>query len=70
MQAQTTFSWKMTSFYGPNSAFYLAGPGSATDLVKRIEAMSNGRIKIQFFGAGELIPAPKASTRYRRARSR
>src|SRR6185436_3724612 len=27
------------------------------DLISRIEAMSNGRIKIQFYGAGELIPA-------------
>ena len=33
------------------------GPGSATDLAKRIEAMSNGRLKIQVYGAGELIPA-------------
>ena len=56
-QAQTTFSWKMTSAYAPNSPFYMAGPGSATDLAKRIEAMSNGRLKIQVFGAGELIPA-------------
>ena len=47
----------MTSFYGPNSAFYSTGPGSAKDLISRIEAMSNGRIKIQFYGAGELIPA-------------
>jgi TRAP-type mannitol/chloroaromatic compound transport system substrate-binding protein len=47
----------MTSFYGPNAAFYSAGPGSAKDLIKRIEEMSNGRIKIQFDGAGELIPA-------------
>src|SRR5262245_16723905 len=57
VRAQTTFNWKMTSFYGPNAAFYSTGPGSAKDLVKRIEEMSNGRIKIQFFGAGELIPA-------------
>ena len=55
--AQTTFNWKMTSFYGPNAAFYSTGPGSAKDLISRIEAMSNGRLKIQFFGAGELIPA-------------
>ena len=33
------------------------GPGSATDLAKRIAEMSNGRLKIQVFGAGELIPA-------------
>ena len=52
-----TFNWKMTSFYGPNSAFYSTGPGSAKDLISRIEAMSGGRIKIQFYGAGELIPA-------------
>ena len=52
-----TFNWKMTSFYGPNAAFYSTGPGSAKDLIKRIEEMSGGRIKIQFYGAGELIPA-------------
>src|SRR5215470_17752721 len=57
VHAQTTFNWKMTSFYGPNAAFYSTGPGSAKDLISRIEAMSNGRIKIQFYGAGELIPA-------------
>ena len=47
----------MTSFYGPNAAFYSTGPGSAKDLIKRIDDMSGGRIKIQFYGAGELIPA-------------
>jgi TRAP-type mannitol/chloroaromatic compound transport system substrate-binding protein len=57
VRAQTTFNWKMTSAYAPGSPFYMAGPGSATDLAKRIEAMSAGRLKIQVFGAGELIPA-------------
>src|SRR5512147_1888833 len=57
LKAQTTFNWKMTSFYGPNAAFYSTGPGSAKDLCKRIEDMSGGRLKIQFYGAGELIPA-------------
>jgi TRAP-type mannitol/chloroaromatic compound transport system substrate-binding protein len=57
VRAQTTLNWKMTSFYGPNAAFYSTGPGSAKDLISRIEAMSGGRIKIQFYGAGELIPA-------------
>ena len=52
-----TFNWKMTSAYGKGSPFYMEGPGSATDLAKRIEAMSGGRLKIQVFGAGELIPA-------------
>jgi TRAP-type mannitol/chloroaromatic compound transport system substrate-binding protein len=57
VRAQTTLNWKMTSFYGPNAAFYSTGPGSAKDLVKRIDDMSGGRLKIQFYGAGELIPA-------------
>jgi TRAP-type mannitol/chloroaromatic compound transport system substrate-binding protein len=55
--AQTSFTWRMTSFYGPNAAFYSTGPGSARDLIERIQAMSGGRLRIQFFGAGELIPA-------------
>ena len=38
-RAQATFNWKMTSFYGPNAAFYSTGPGSAKDLVKRIDDM-------------------------------
>lgn len=56
-RAQQAFSWKMTSAYGKGSPFYMDGPGSATDLAKRIEAMSGGRLRIQVFGAGELIPA-------------
>ena len=56
-RAQQTFSWKMTSAYGKGAPFYMDGPGSATDLAKRIEAMSNGRLKISVYGAGELIPA-------------
>jgi TRAP-type mannitol/chloroaromatic compound transport system substrate-binding protein len=57
VRAQGAFNWKMTSYYGPNAAFYSTGPGSAKDLVKRIDDMSGGRLKIQFYGAGELIPA-------------
>ncbi|MES2385024.1 MAG: ABC transporter substrate-binding protein, partial [Pseudomonadota bacterium] len=56
-RAQQNFSWKMTSAYGKGSPFYMEGPGSATDLAKRIDTMSGGRLKIQVFGAGELIPA-------------
>jgi len=52
-----TFSWKMTSAYGRGAPFYMDGPGSATDFAKRVEAMSGGRVKIQVFGAGELVPA-------------
>ncbi len=49
--AQTTFNWRMTSFYGPQAAFYSTGPGSAKDLVDRIQKMSSNQIHIQFFGA-------------------
>jgi TRAP-type mannitol/chloroaromatic compound transport system substrate-binding protein len=52
-----SFSWKMTSAYGRGAPFYMDGPGSATDFAKRVEAMSGGRVKIQVFGAGELVPA-------------
>ncbi|WP_028241108.1 TRAP transporter substrate-binding protein [Stutzerimonas azotifigens] len=52
-----TFNWKMTNAYAPGSPFYVQGPGSPTDFCKRVEAMSNGRLKIQHFAAGELIPA-------------
>ena len=55
--AQTTFNWKMTSAYPKGAPFYMDGPGSATDLAKRIREMSSGRLNIQVFGAGELIPA-------------
>jgi TRAP-type mannitol/chloroaromatic compound transport system substrate-binding protein len=56
-RAQTSFSWKMTNAYGPGSPFYVEGPGSPTDFCKKVEAMSDGRLKIQHFAAGELIPA-------------
>jgi TRAP-type mannitol/chloroaromatic compound transport system substrate-binding protein len=56
-RAQQKFSWKMTSAYPKGAPFYMDGPGSATDLAKRIDAMSDGRLKIQVYGAGELIPA-------------
>lgn len=52
-----TFTWKMTNAYGPGSPFYVQGPGSPTDFCKKVESMSGGRLKIQHFAAGELIPA-------------
>ena len=45
-RAQTTFNWKMTSFYGPNAAFYSTGPGSAKDLIKRIEE-NGGKMRMR-----------------------
>ncbi len=57
VQAQAVFNWKMTNAYGPGSPFYVVGPGSPTDFVAKVAAMSDGRLNIQHFAAGELIPA-------------
>jgi TRAP-type mannitol/chloroaromatic compound transport system substrate-binding protein len=54
---QKTFSWKMTNAYGPGSPFYVVGPGSPTDFCDMVKKMSGGRLQIQHFAAGELIPA-------------
>jgi len=56
-RAQQTFSWKMTNAYGPGAPFYVAGPGSPTYFCELVDKMSGGRLKIQHFAAGELIPA-------------
>jgi TRAP-type mannitol/chloroaromatic compound transport system substrate-binding protein len=47
----------MTNAYGPGAPFYVQGPGSPTDFIKMVDVMSQGRLKIQHFAAGELIPA-------------
>ena len=57
VRAQDTFRWKMTNAYGPGSPFYVEGPGSPTDFCDKVETMSDGRLVIQHFAAGELIPA-------------
>src|SRR5690606_20866700 len=57
VRAQETFRWRMTNAYAPGAPFYTTGPGSPDDFAKRVEQMSGGRLKIQHFGAGELIPA-------------
>lgn len=56
-RAQKSFNWKMTNAYGPGSPFYVTGPGSPTDFCAMVKAMSGGRLNIQHFAAGELIPA-------------
>ncbi|HEY9051616.1 MAG TPA: TRAP transporter substrate-binding protein [Gammaproteobacteria bacterium] len=56
-ESSKTFNFKMTCAYPGGAPFYSTGPGSATDFIKRVEAMSGGRIKIKFYAAGELIPA-------------
>ncbi|MBA5778155.1 TRAP transporter substrate-binding protein [Stappia sp. F7233] len=57
VRAQEAFAWKMTNAYSPSSPFYVEGPGSPTDFCKKVAAMSDGRLTIQHFAAGELIPA-------------
>lgn len=56
-RAQDSFSWKMTNAYGPGSPFYVTGPGSPTHFCEMVKAMFGGRLDIQHFAAGELIPA-------------
>jgi TRAP-type mannitol/chloroaromatic compound transport system substrate-binding protein len=56
-RAQQTFNWKMTNAYGPGAPFYVTGPGSPTYFCDLVKKMSGGRLNIQHFAAGELIPA-------------
>ena len=56
-RAQDSFNWRMTNAYGPTSPFYTVGPGSPTDMIEKIRVMSGGRLNIQHYAAGELIPA-------------
>lgn len=51
------FNWKMVTTWPPN--FPGLGTG-AKDLARNIEQMSNGRIKIKIYAAGELVPAFEA----------
>lgn len=56
IKAAETFSWKMTTTWPPQLPFYQVGPGSAEGMAKNIEEMSNGRLKIKVYAAGELVP--------------
>ncbi|MFG1496231.1 TRAP transporter substrate-binding protein DctP [Saccharospirillum sp. HFRX-1] len=56
-ESAATFNIRMTNAYGPGSPFYVQGPGSPTDFCERVRVMSGGRLNIQHFAAGELIPA-------------
>jgi TRAP-type mannitol/chloroaromatic compound transport system substrate-binding protein len=57
VRAQKTLNWKMTTTWPPQLPFYQSGPGSAEDIAKNIETMSDGRLRIKVYAAGELIPA-------------
>ncbi|RXK11804.1 ABC transporter substrate-binding protein [Halarcobacter mediterraneus] len=55
--SKKTFRWKMTNCYGAGAPFYSKGPGSAEYFCKRVEELSNKRLRIKHYPAGELIPA-------------
>ena len=56
-QSGQAFNWRMTNAYGPGAPFYTVGPGSPTDIIEKLKVMSGGRLSIQHYAAGELIPA-------------
>ncbi len=56
-RAQQTFNWKMTTTWPAGTPFYQSGPGSAEAFAQKVDKMSNGRLKIKVFAAGELLPA-------------
>ena len=56
-RAQTTFNWKMTSFYGPNAYFYSVGPGSAKDLNGAAVAIEAREAASSSYGLiGDVVP--------------
>ena len=57
VRADNTFQWRMTNDYPAEFPFLTAGPGSPADFAERVANMSDGRLQIQQFPAGELIPA-------------
>ncbi len=52
-----TYNWKMVTTWPPN--FPVLGEGCSL-FAKWVEEMSGGRMKIQVFGGGELVPALEA----------
>ncbi|MDM8566527.1 TRAP transporter substrate-binding protein [Candidatus Halobeggiatoa sp. HSG11] len=49
-----TFNWKMVTTWPPNFPIFQEG---IVQMAKDIETMSDGRLKIQVFAGGELVPA-------------
>jgi TRAP-type mannitol/chloroaromatic compound transport system substrate-binding protein len=54
VQTKQTYNWKMVTTWPPNLPVLQTG---AERFSKRVEEASDGRIKIQVFAAGELVPA-------------
>jgi TRAP-type mannitol/chloroaromatic compound transport system substrate-binding protein len=54
LSSQQTFKWKLVTSWPKN----YPGLGTAPEnFAKKVEAMSNGRLKIKVYGAGQLVPA-------------
>lgn len=53
--AQPKFQWRMPTYWAPANDVLL---GNAQKFAKMVDEMSAGRLKIQVFAAGELMPAP------------
>ena len=53
--AQPKFQWRMPTYWSPANDILMGG---AQKFAKMVEEMSVGRLKIQVFAAGELMPAP------------
>ncbi len=51
---EKTYQWKMVSTWPPNFPVFQEG---VDRFAKSVETMSNGRIKIQVYAGGELVPA-------------
>ena len=54
MAAEKTYSWKMVTTWPPNLPVLQTG---AERFAKRVEEATSGRMKIQVFAGGELVPA-------------
>ncbi len=57
VRSDDSFKWKLTTAFPPGVPFYSTGPGSLADLTQWIKTISGGRLDIQHFHAGELVPA-------------
>ena len=56
-QSSKTFNWRMTTAWPAGLPLYQSGPGSAESFAEKCAQMSQGRLKIKVFAAGELLPA-------------
>jgi len=56
-QEKKTFRWRMATSYPAGLPVYQVGPGGAEDFARRCREMSDGRLDIKVFSAGEIMPA-------------